>query len=409
MILDILLNPLVVLMFFWVVLYLIGEYFNVQRFGFQISPFFLMFKTKKANNFIYKLSKRHPRAWVAFWSLGVAVTMVTLVFALVFLTQNLIGLVFRSPSASPLMPIVPGITVTGLTIVYFVIPFVLVIVVHEFSHGIAANNASIPVKAAGFFLVLILPGAFVEPDEDKLNKASLSAKLRVYAAGSFANLGLAVIGLLLITPVIFSAVISPFYAPSSGVLFQETVPGSPISGHVKPPFVLTGVVVNNSGVVIPVTSPVDFLKVMNQTNPYTNLTLYTDQGVFTVHLAVNPNSPSKGFLGVVMTSAFWYFPPRPWVSWLSPVLPYHLYQIFNWLWVLSFSIGVFNMLPIPFFDGDKIASLIIGKFIPETSKVRILNREIKTGKIVLYALRVFAVTILGLNILFSFILYPFLF
>ncbi|MHA1753984.1 MAG: site-2 protease family protein [Candidatus Odinarchaeia archaeon] len=409
MIQDILLNPFILLIFFWIVLFIIGEMFHVEKWGVQISIFFFIFKTKKANRTIGELSQKHPRIWVTLWSLGVAVSLMTIVFVLYFLTNNLIGLLIRPSQAAPLTLIIPGITITGLTLVYFIFPFFITVIAHEFAHGIAANNADIPVKSAGFFLALIFPGAFVEPEEEKLKKASLKDKLRIYSAGSFANLILAIIGLLLITPVIFSAVIYPLYEPSQGVIFQETVPGSPISGYVSPPFVLTGVNINGTTGFIPISSPSDFFNIMRLTNPYTNLTLYTDQGIFTVSLTSNPENPSLGFLGVVVTTMFYYYPPRPWAAWLGPIFPYHLYQVFNWLWIISFSLGIFNLLPIPFFDGEKIVSSILEHYIPDSKKIKLHNREIRVNRIILNTLRVFSTLVLVLNLVVSFIAFPSLF
>ncbi len=406
---DVLANPFIILLFFWLILFLIGQLFHVERWGIQISPFILMFKTKRANRFMVKLSRKYPRAWLAVWSLGASVSLIMIVFVLYFLTSNLISLFYRSPEASPLIPIVPGITITGLTLVYMIIPLFLVILFHEFSHGIAAQVNNIPVKAAGLFFAILFPGAFVEPDSKKLNESSDKAKLMVYAAGSFSNLGLAVVGLLLINTTVFNIIISPLYSPSSGVIFQETVPGSPISTYITPPFILTGASINGSSYIYSINNISAFLSFMDLTDPYTNITLYTDKGVYTIQLDENPSNPGKGYLGVILTTAFPFYPPKPWAEWLGSFFPYHLYQVFNWLWVISFSVGIFNLLPIPIFDGDKIVTVILNRFIPSEKTVNILGRRLQVKKLILYTLRIFSILILTLNILLSFIIFPVLF
>lgn len=290
-----------------------------------------------------------------------------------------------------------------------IIPLFLVVLFHELSHGIAAHVNNIPVKAAGVFFAIFFPGAFVEPDNRKLNESSAKAKLMVYAAGSFSNLGLAVVGLLLINTTIFNIVISPLYSPAHGVIFQETVSGSPISAYITPPFILTGASINGSSHIYPINNISDFLNFMDLTTPYMNVTLYTDKGVYTITLGENPNNPGKGYLGVILTTAFPYYPPRPWAEWLGPLFPYHLYQVFNWLWVVSFSVGVFNLLPIPVFDGDKIVSTLLDSFIPLEKNVNIVGHQLPVKKLILYILRAFSTMILTLNILFSFIIFPVLF
>ncbi|MEM2109215.1 MAG: site-2 protease family protein [Candidatus Odinarchaeota archaeon] len=406
---DVLTNPFFILLFFWICLFLIGQFFHVEKWGVHISPLLLMFKTRRANRFIARIARKYPRAWITIWSLGAAVSLIVIGFVLYFLTSNLFSLFLKSPAASPLIPIVPGITVTGLTLVYFIIPLFLVIVFHEFSHGVAAHVNNIPVKAAGLFFAIFFPGAFVEPDSRKLNESSAKAKLMVYAAGSFSNLGLAVVGLLLVNTTVFNIVISPFYNSSNGVIFQETVSDSPISAYLTPPFVLTGASINGSAFIYHINSMSDFINFMDLTNPYTNITLYTDKGVYTVPLEENPNNPGKGYLGVILTTAFPYYPPRPWAEWLGPLFPYHLYQVFNWLWVISFSVGIFNLLPIPVFDGDKILSVILDKFIPSERIVKVGGRTVSLRKLILNSLRIFSIALLSLNIILSFIIFPILF
>lgn len=406
---DILTNPLFILIFFWVIVFLIGQFFHVERWGIQISPLILMIKTKRANRLIGRIARKYPRAWVAIWSLGVSVSFIVIGFALYFLTNNLVNLIFRSPSASPLVPILPGITITGLTLVYFIFPLFLVVIFHEFSHGVAAQVNNIPVKSSGLFFALIIPGAFVEPDAKKLDESSTRSKLMVYAAGSFSNLGLAVVGLLLINATIFSAVISPFYGPPQGVIFQDTVAGGPLSAYLSPPFVLTGASINGSSTVYSIKSIDDFVSFMDLTNPYTNVTLYTDKGIYIIPLIESPSSPGRGYLGVLLTTAFPYYPPHPWAEWLGAFFPYHLYQVFNWLWIISFSIAMFNLLPIPIFDGDKIVSLVLEKIISKEKVVKIGSRSYSLEKIVLNSLRIFSISILALNLIISFIVYPILF
>ncbi|MHA1409489.1 MAG: site-2 protease family protein [Candidatus Odinarchaeia archaeon] len=406
---DLLFNPLVMIIFFWIIAFAIGSLFHLEKYGLKIAPLFLFFQTKKANKTISKIARKHPRGWVALWSFGVAMSFVIIVFVMYFLLNNLLGLLFRTEGASPLVPIIPGITITGMTIVYFIFPFFISIIVHEFSHGIAAQAEGIPVKSAGFFIAFLFPGAFVEPDENKLKESSDKTKLRIYAAGAFSNMGLAIIALLLLNMTIFSAVISPLYGPSQGLIFQETVEGGPASNYVTPPFVLTAVSINGSSEVIPINSISDFIEVMSLTDPNTNLTIYTDQGVFIVPLAENPNVPGGGFLGVILTTAFPYFPPKPWAEWVGPIFPYHLYQMINWLWIISFSLTIFNLLPIPFFDGDKITSVILNRYVPDKHKIKLGKKEIRVNRIILNSLRVFSISLLALNIILSFIIFPILF
>ena len=106
--------------------------------------------------------------------------------------------VFEAPSVSL---VIPGVEMPGSSIYvpfgYGLIALATVLIVHEFSHGIQAVGEKIPIKSIGLLLVAIIPGAFVEPDEEELKEAKKISRLRVYAAGSIANLSLAIIAMVL--------------------------------------------------------------------------------------------------------------------------------------------------------------------------------------------------------------------
>ena len=72
-----------------------------------------------------------------------------------------------------------------------------VLVVHEFGHGIISRVEGVRIKSIGVLLLAVLPGAFVEPDEEDIEKSKRISKLRIFAAGSIFNLSLAAVALLL--------------------------------------------------------------------------------------------------------------------------------------------------------------------------------------------------------------------
>ncbi len=86
---------------------------------------------------------------------------------------------------------------------YGLIALVTVIVVHEFAHGILARAEGIRIKSIGVLLLAIIPGAFVEPDEEEVKKANRLSKLRIYAAGSIFNIGFAAIALVINHSIIY--------------------------------------------------------------------------------------------------------------------------------------------------------------------------------------------------------------
>ena len=91
-------------------------------------------------------------------------------------------------------PIIPGVQMPNLP--SFLTPplsvwgaFLIILVVHEFSHGALMKRAKITIKSTGLLLAGLLPiGAFVEPDEKQIKTKPERQQLRVYAIGPASNL-----------------------------------------------------------------------------------------------------------------------------------------------------------------------------------------------------------------------------
>ena len=167
--------------------------------GFEINFPIIMWKTDKLRGIISKISNFSPTFWKWYMNVGIVVCYIGMV-AMAWILLSSLQTVFDTPSVSIVLP---GVEIPGSPIyVPFLSGFIAlatVLIVHEFSHGIQAVGEKIPIKSVGLLLVAILPGAFVEPDEDELKKASRISRLRVYGAGTMANITLALIALLIVS------------------------------------------------------------------------------------------------------------------------------------------------------------------------------------------------------------------
>ncbi|MBN2880513.1 site-2 protease family protein [Candidatus Woesearchaeota archaeon] len=85
---------------------------------------------------------------------------------------------------------------------YWLSCLVVIVFVHEFSHGVIARLHKIPIKSSGLavmsILIPLVPAAFVEPDEKKLSKKDKMKQLSVFAAGPFSNLIIALFCVILL-------------------------------------------------------------------------------------------------------------------------------------------------------------------------------------------------------------------
>jgi len=230
-------------------------------------------------------------------------------------------------------PIIPGLEVPGSPIfvpLSAVVSLVILIIVHEFSHGIIAITEKIRVKSLGLLTLGIFPiGAFTEPDEKQLNKIEMHKRMRVFSAGSMMNFVFAFAFLGLFIPV--NAIINPqleaeVATHSEYYLIRSVTPGSPAA--------LAGIV--------------NGTKIYNAATAFQNRVpgkteiLNTDKG----NIAVIRDS--TGAIGV--TGSFQN------ITGLG--LDFQLkeigLEILLWTATLNFLIGAINYLPFAIFDGARM-------------------------------------------------------
>lgn len=263
---------------------------------------------------------------------------------------------FLVPTAPPVIaPVLPGITIPGLNIyVPLVIGWLalfIVIIIHEFSHGVVARAHNIPVKSSGLMLFGPLGGAFVEPDEKILRKKSHKVQLSVFGAGPFSNI-LSSILFWLVLLFLLTPLISSFIAPT-GVVFKEVQPGYPaaLSG------VKTGVVYNEvNGAKINTTT--DFLVALKDVDPNESVTLQSNKGqVLKFRATESPRDKTKGYIGVVLDNNL----KNPSLSWLFSIVTW-LTSLVTWTFILGLGIGLANLLPLGPVDGGRMFQIVTERF-----------------------------------------------
>jgi len=221
------------------------------------------------------------------------------------------------------------------------------------SHAFVSRSANIRIKSFGLISVLVLPGAFVELDERQLKRASSFTKLKIYAAGSFANL-LVFAMVWLVSTGLFNV----FYF-SGGVQFAGLVANSPASS-VR----LHGVIdqINN----VQISSVNDFENFINKIGPDTPLTIKTSDGTFSLTTTASPSDSTKAFIGI--SGASTYSQVKNSYSYFAGKIDW-IFQLFGWLILLNFGIGLMNLLPMKPLDGgliyEEIMKIIFGKPKPE--------------------------------------------
>ena len=347
----------------FVVIWMLVAVFHerLSNHGVELSFPVIMWKTQRLRGFISRISNLSPRFWRWYMNVGVIVAF----GAMIFITWTIISTlpsVFETPSVSI---VIPGVDIPGSQIyvpfVYGLIALATVLIVHEFSHGVQAVGEKIPIKSIGLMLFAIIPGAFVEPDEEKLKEAKNSSKLRVYAAGSVANMTLALIALILLS--LCSAGL-PIFFEEDGIAVDRIVSDSPSEGILKEGMVLEAI--DNKTI----KDANDYGNIVSSYSPGDNVTVKTDQGNYRVTLGTNPNNESRGFFGIQAIKHFEMVDnslgPLPWIL-------FELIDLFQWVAMLNLGIGMFNLLPLKPLDGGYMLEILLSYKLSEEHYTPIVN------------------------------------
>ena len=373
----------------WTVLFLLAKRFNLEEKGLKVGPLYFVYKTTLLNRTLGRFARKMRRVWRVFFSMGAAVGVGMLVLIVFQLVRNAFNLVYRTREAGPVQVLLP---IPGLTMRWEIFPYVIValcvlVITHEGAHAIASLVEGISLKSSGVFLAAAIPGGLVELDDEKLDKSPYSTQLRVFAAGSSANMAVSLIFLLLMAN--FALTISPFYTiVPSGVLVGGTTKGYPaeIAG------IQAGDIIQ--GIDETRIANLDGLRAyMAQVKPGSTVTISTSRGELGLVTAPDPNNGTHAVLGVTQLTDHIVYSPK--LSFLSPDLPRQLYNVQFWIYFVTVNVALINMLPLFPLDGDRFLIALLGSL------------GVRNGKMIRSAMSAFSFAILALNLVLSYSMFGF--
>ncbi|MGC8572241.1 MAG: site-2 protease family protein [Candidatus Micrarchaeia archaeon] len=240
-----------------------------------------------------------------------------------------------------LQSIIPGIApvIPGIDVPLFagLIALIILLVIHEFSHGILSRIENIKLKSMGLLIFGIIPvGAFVEPDEKEISKLNSMKQTRIFAAGSAINLLASIIFFVIMLLMIYFIVPGLY---SKGVFVISTISNTPAANVLKPN---TQILYWNNVKIVNMSS---FAVAASNDIPGKIISVVTNNGSYSFK-AISIDNSTKGYIGVEvgnelknnLSTQFWYF----------------IYSIVVLSFIFNISIGIVNLLPLPFFDGWRI-------------------------------------------------------
>jgi len=384
-------NAIIYVLIAWVVILIVAKSLKLEKHGFELKAYSLTYKNTQVQSVLSRILTRTRRGIRVFADVSVVAGFLMMGFAFWFLLNNLSNFFVEPTEFAELTVLIPGVTLTSASaIAYFLLSIPIVLVIHEGAHGIVASLEKIKIKTGGFAVFIALFAGFVEPDEEEFDKAKKISKLRVIGAGATSNVIFAfALGALLLTNPIFALILPEplvewFYDAPDGVLVISIIPDS---GAEKAGLQSNDLITAINGVVI--ITPLDFQKIDLKPGETVTVTVQRNgqQLQLPVEIMPSPDDPNRGLVGIMRDNALSYKPVYNFIEWDPQVSMFLL-----WLWMISFFIGIINMLPLPILDG--------GKFI-----YTIIENKASEQKIngIMWAIYAFTFVLFGLNIALSYV------
>ena len=385
-------NAIIYVLIAWVVIFAVAKGLKLEKYGFTIKPYSLTYKNYKVQDALIRVLGRTRRGIRVFADVSVIAGFLMMGFAFWFLFSNITNYFVQPTEFAELTVLIPGVTLTsGSAIMYFLLSIPIVLVIHEGAHGIVGVMEKIGIKTGGFAIFIAMFAGFVEPDEEQFSKAKKISRLRLIGAGPTSNVIFAfALGAILFTNPMFAMVVpepflSSFYEEAEdGVLVLSLIDGG---GAQQAGIQENDVIIGINDVNI--ASAMDLQKNPVQPGDTVNVTIVRDGSeiVIPVTIMASPDDPERGLIGIMRNDQ----PPQPIyniIDWgLDTPMGFQFSMFLLWLWMISFFIGIINMLPLPILDG--------GKFIHTIIEGKISEKAVNGTMIAVYA---FTFITFGLNI-----------
>ena len=385
-------NAIIYVLIAWVVIFAVAKGLKLEKYGFTIKPYSLTYKNYKVQDALIRVLGRTRRGIRVFADVSVIAGFLMMGFAFWFLFSNITNYFVQPTEFAELTVLIPGVTLTsGSAIMYFLLSIPIVLVIHEGAHGIVGVMEKIGIKTGGFAIFIAMFAGFVEPDEEQFSKAKKISRLRLIGAGPTSNVIFAfALGAILFTNPMFAMVVpepflSSFYEEAEdGVLVLSLIEGG---GAQQAGIQENDVIIRINDVNI--ASAIDLQKNPVEPGDTVNVTVLRDGSeiVFPVTIMASPDDPERGLIGIMRNDQ----PPKPiynFIDWgLDTPMGFQFSMFLLWLWMISFFIGIINMLPLPILDG--------GKFIHTIIDGKISEKAVNGAMMTVYA---FTFIIFGLNI-----------
>lgn len=380
-------NPIIYVLIAWAVTILGAKACGLDRRGFSLKPYSLVYRNESVNAVLVRLLSRTRRAVRVFADASVVAGFVMMGFAFWFLASNVAAYFDEPAEFAEVTVLIPGVTLTsGPAIAFFLLSIPIVLVMHEGAHGIVAALERIRIRNGGFAVFIAVFAGFVEPDEKEFESARRVSRLRVIGAGATANVAFSLaLGAVLLTNPVFAIVLpepilGAFYESPGGVSVLSVMEGL---GAERAGILAGDMITGVNG--IDIRSFVDLLGAGLEPGDVADVRILRggEEMSLEVEIMPSPSDPDVGLVGIMRDNTSAFKPIYGFVTWDNP----HVSMFLLWLWMISFFIGIINMLPLPILDGGKFVHILLSARLSE-ARLNVAMWAIYGATFALFALNI---------------------
>ena len=268
-----------------------------------------------------------------------------------FLLKGLYDLVFIPNAPATMSLVIPGVQMPGSPIavpfIYGILAIFIVVLFHEFGHGIVAAAHGIKIRNTGIVFFGPIIGAFVEPDDKQLLKKESVVQNAIFGAGPFFNVilaGLVAVVLFLILNPIMTSMVNP-----SGVTFDSIQKDFPADkAGLKSGITYTEL--NGKKI----TTANDLTNELATVRPNETINITGNGTTSTIVTVQNPKDETKGYLGVIGVNTKYELKNHDTTFEYTYNILDAFFTLMQWVLMLSLGIGLANLLPLGPVDGGQM-------------------------------------------------------
>ncbi len=352
-----------------------------ERLGLEIHVFTILIKRRSALDILNRVSRGRINLLLWFGLIAMIISMLLFYYGIYILGIGYIINLVRgfisgesTTTPPPITPIIPGVTITGVDIIYILVAIGIAIALHELGHAIAAKVSGVDIKSYGAGIFLIMPLAFVEIDEEKI-KFNKKSALKILSAGVLMNILLFVISFLLIILIINML---PFLGVIQGAVISQVEPGSPAyEAGIRPGLLIVSI--NNT----PIYTLDNFLKFRSLITSGVSIDLYLvgmyPNGSYIRTIIHKPANATR--IGVVFDGLY-----IPLINFfLAALVKYsdngytrlifleELIRLLVWINIINISLAIINAGPLYITDGGKFLSILLPKKLSDLIQTATLS------------------------------------